>query len=178
MWAAQSIETNAKQRFLTSGGLGSMGFGLPAAIGACFASNNAPVVLIAGDGGFQCNLQELQTVARNRLPIKIVILNNHCHGMVRQFQDDYFGARHQSTRWGYDAPAFARLAEAYGIQARHVQTPEECTDAMVWLWSDPQSPALLEIEIGPDVNAYPKMAFGRPLREMEPFARSTEMEST
>ncbi len=89
MWAAQSLDLNGDQRFLTSGGMGSMGFSLPAAIGAAVSSGK-PVVVVAGDGGFQCNIQELQTVVRNGLPVKIVIVNNLCHGMVRQFQESYF----------------------------------------------------------------------------------------
>ena len=68
--------------------------------------------MIAGDGGFQCNIQELQTVVRNKLPIKIIIVNNKTHGMVRQFQDSYLGQRYQSTLWGYDAPDFLELAKA------------------------------------------------------------------
>ena len=103
MWAAQSIDIAGDERFLTSGGMGSMGFALPAAIGAAF-STRQPVVVIAGDGGFQCNIQELQTVVRNRLPIKMIVINNTCHGMVRQFQESYFDARYQSTLWGYSAP--------------------------------------------------------------------------
>ena len=85
MWAAQSIEVAPGQRWLTSGGMGSMGFALPAAIGAVTAVDSRPVVVIAGDGGFQCNLQELQTIIRNKMPVKIVVMNNRAHGMVRQF---------------------------------------------------------------------------------------------
>ena len=84
--AAQSLELTAEQRFMTSGGMGAMGFALPAAIGAACARPGQPIVMIAGDGGFQLNIQELQTVVRNQLPLKMIILNNRCHGMVRQFQ--------------------------------------------------------------------------------------------
>ena len=79
-----------------------------------------PVVVIAGDGGFQVNIQELQTVQRNGLPLKMVVLNNQCHGMVRQFQQSYFEERYQSTYWGYSAPRFAHVAEAYGMAAATV----------------------------------------------------------
>lgn len=78
MWCAQSLELNENQLFLTSGGMGAMGYSLPAAIGASITMNNAPIVALAGDGGFQINIQELQTIRRNNLPIKILILNNHC----------------------------------------------------------------------------------------------------
>jgi acetolactate synthase-1/2/3 large subunit len=177
MWAAQSIDIGADERFLTSGGMGSMGFALPAAIGAAF-STHQPVVVIAGDGGFQCNIQELQTVVRNRLPIKMIVINNTCHGMVRQFQESYFDARYQSTLWGYSAPDFERVACGYGIAARTTERPEDIDDAVRWLWENPSQPALLQVTVDTYANAYPKIAFGRPITEMEPHAKPIEMEST
>ena len=178
MWAAQSLELNERQRFLTSGGMGSMGFALPASIGAAFARPNEPVVVIAGDGAFQCNIQELQTVVRNRLPLKIVIINNHCLGMVRQFQETYFDSRYQSTLWGYSAPDFAKVASAYGLECRRIESSTEVEDALRWLWAQPQMPMLLEISIKSSVNVYPKMAFGRPITDMEPLFQPKEMEGT
>ena len=177
MWAAQSLELGADQRFLTSGGMGAMGFGLPAAIGAAIAADR-PVVLIAGDGGFQLNIQELQTIVRNALPIKLVVLDNKCHGMVRQFQESYFGARYQSTCWGYSAPDFAAIAAAYRIASSTVKAPADVGAAMERLWRDPREPFLLHVEIDTFANAYPKLAFGRPISEMEPFATPIAMEST
>jgi acetolactate synthase-1/2/3 large subunit len=177
MWAAQSLELNLGQRFLTSGGMGAMGFGLPAAIGAAFATGK-PVVIIAGDGGFQLNIQELQTIVRNNLPLKIVVMNNGCHGMVRQFQDSYFKGRVQSTVWGYSAPSFKAVAEAYGIKALQINDPTQVDDAFAQLWADPEAPFLIEIIIDEKLNVYPKMAFGRPIAEMEPFVKPIEMEST
>ena len=177
MWAGQSLELLPGQRFLTSGGLGSMGFGLPAAIGACLAAKGRPIVLIAGDGGFQTNIQELQTVARNLLPIKMVIVNNRSHGMVRQFQQSYFDSRYQSTVWGYSAPDFAAVASAYGIPSKRVETEEHAGEALSWLVSEP-GPALLDVRISPEANTYPKIAFGRPITEMEPFATPVGMEAT
>lgn len=178
MWAAQSLELGANHRFLTSAGMGSMGFGLPAAIGTCFSSLMRPVVLIAGDGAFQTNIQELQTVVRNKLPLKIVIINNGCHGMVRQFQETYFEGRYQSTLWGYSAPDFVQVAKAYGIQAHTVANECEVEREVKWLWDDPEQPALLEVMVDTYANAYPKLAFGRPITEMEPFAKPLEMEGT
>ena len=178
MWAAQSLELGPDQRFLTSGGMGSMGFALPAAIGAALAAAPRPIVVIAGDGGFQSNIQELQTIIRNRLPIKIVVINNGCHGMVRQFQESYFDGRYQSTMWGYSAPDFERVGAAYGISSRSVKEPEAVEQSMQWLWEDPAEPALLQVVVSPTANAYPKMAFGRPITEMEPFAAPLGMEST
>jgi acetolactate synthase-1/2/3 large subunit len=176
MWAAQSLDLGKGQRFLTSGGMGSMGFALPAAIGAAMATKK-PVVMIAGDGGFQCNIQELQTVAQHRLPVRMVVVDNACLGMVRQFQESYFEGRYQSTMWGYGAPDFVRVAEAYGIGARAIEAPEELEAATHWL-GQAQGPALLHVKIDLRANAYPKIAFGRPMSDMEPFEKPIAMEST
>ncbi|HET7052932.1 MAG TPA: thiamine pyrophosphate-binding protein [Solirubrobacterales bacterium] len=176
MWAAQSLELSGDQRFLTSGGMGAMGSALPMAVGAAMASG-APVVAVAGDGGFQLNIQELQTVSRNRLPVKMAILDNGCHGMVRQFQESYFDGRYQSTIWGYSAPSFVAVAEAYGIPGRRVQEPGEVAAAVEEMWAA-DGPYLLEAAIDPKANAYPKIAFGHPISEMEPFVAPRAMEST
>jgi acetolactate synthase-1/2/3 large subunit len=178
MWAAQSLELGAEQRFLTSGGMGSMGFGLPAGVGAAVSTPGKPVVVVAGDGGFQCNIQELQTIAHLGLPVKMVVLNNRCHGMVRQFQESYFDARYQSTYWGYSAPDFAAVARAYGIDAASVAEPAKVDESLARLWEHTEQPGLLEVAVDTFANAYPKIAFGRPISEMEPLARPLEMEST
>jgi acetolactate synthase-1/2/3 large subunit len=186
MWAAQSLVLHGGQRFLTSGGMGAMGFALPAAIGAALGSGR-PVVMVAGDGGFQLNIQELQTVVRNRLPLKLVVLNNRSHGMVRQFQESYFEGRFQSTVVGYDAPDFARVAAAYGLPSRRLEAERladgaaqerAVAEALAWLWAEPDAPALLEVCIPMAANVYPKLAFGRPITEMEPLAKPVEMEGT
>jgi acetolactate synthase-1/2/3 large subunit len=178
MWAAQSLQLEVGQRFLTSGGMGAMGFALPTAIGASLSVGAKPVVVVAGDGGVQLNIQELQTIRRLNLPVKIIVLNNHCHGMVRQFQESYFDERYQSTIWGYSAPSFHLVAAAYGIPSRQVASPDMLNSALDECWQNPDSPFLLEVTVDSDVNAYPKMAFGRPISEMEPLAEPTEMEST
>ena len=105
---------------MTSAGMGAMGYALPAAIGASFASAKKPIVMIAGDGGFQLNIQELQTVVHHHLPLKMIILNNNSLGMIRQFQDSYFDGRYQSTAWGYSAPNFEAIGSAYGIDSRTI----------------------------------------------------------
>ncbi|HEV7770443.1 MAG TPA: thiamine pyrophosphate-binding protein [Solirubrobacterales bacterium] len=176
MWAAQSLELSGEQRFLTSGGMGAMGSALPLAVGAAVASS-APVVMIAGDGGFQLNIQELQTVARNEMPVKMVVLDNGCHGMVRQFQESYFDGRYQSTVWGYSAPSFVAVANAYGIPARRVEEPSDVAAAVEEMWAT-EGPCLLEVAIDLNANAYPKIAFGHPISEMEPFVEPRAMEST
>jgi acetolactate synthase-1/2/3 large subunit len=178
MWAAQSLEVGASQRWLTSGGMGAMGFALSAAVGAAITLAPRAVVVIVGDGSLQCNLQELQTVVRNRLPVKIVVINNHCHGMVRQFQQSYFKEHYQSTLWGYDAPDFARIAQAYGIRSFKVDNQDQVEAGLGRLWEDPDAPFLLDVTIDTFTNVYPKIAFGRPLTEMEPDSKPTAMEST
>lgn len=177
-WAAQSLELGPQQLFLTSAGLGSMGYALPAALGMCFATGRQPVVMIAGDGGFQMNVQELQTIAHHQLPVKLVVVNNNCLGMIRQFQDSYFEGRYQSTFWGYSAPDFTKLAAAYGIAALTVADPTSLDEATAWLWQNPQEPALLQVMVDSHTNCYPKLAYGRPITEMEPFAKPLEMEGT
>jgi acetolactate synthase I/II/III large subunit len=178
MWAAQSLELGADQRFITSGGMASMGFALPASLGASLAYPGHPVVLVAGDGGFQFNIQELETIIKNKLPIKIVVINNECYGMVRQFQESYFNKRYQSTYWGYSAPDFSKIAQAYGIQSLTIDKPKDVISALKQMWKDPQTPFLLQVMINPLVNTYPKIAFGLPITEMEPLAKPIAMEGT
>ncbi|MBB6502401.1 thiamine pyrophosphate-binding protein [Pedobacter cryoconitis] len=180
MWAAQSLEINKGQHFLTSGGMGAMGFSLPAGIGASIALDKQPVIVLIGDGCMQINIQELQTIVRNKLPIKIVVLNNRTLGMIRQFQDSYFESRYQSTYWGYDAPDFDKVANAYGISSRTIDVSEDVTEAVSWFWTKENldKPQLLQVMIDPHTNTYPKIAFGRPITEMEPFAKPIEMEGT
>jgi len=178
MWAAQSLDLNADQQFLTSGGMGAMGFALPATIGAAMVVAPRPVVVVAGDSGFQLNIQELQTIVRNQLPVKIVVMNNRSQGMIRQFQQTYFDQRYQSSVWGYSTPDFARVAEAYGIAGRTLEDESETEEALRWFWQEPSEPALLQVMIDTNANAYPKIAFGKPLTEMEPFASPVGLEST
>jgi acetolactate synthase-1/2/3 large subunit len=180
MWAAQSIDLNGDQTFFTSAGMGAMGYSLPAGIGACFAHDIKPVVVIVGDGCMQINIQELQTISRNKLPVKIVVLNNKNLGMIRQFQDSYFESRYQSTYWGYSAPDFEKVAKAYEIDSITINSEAEIEEASKWMWNEENAdkPVLLQVMIDPHTNTYPKIAFGRPITEMEPFAKPIEMEGT
>jgi acetolactate synthase I/II/III large subunit len=176
MWAAQSLEIGDTQRFLTSGGMGAMGFALPAAMGAAITLKK-PVVMIAGDGGFQLNIQELQTIFRNKLPVKMVVINNNSLGMIRQFQDSYFDSRYQSTSWGYSAPDFSKIATAYCIESMSIDDEVDMESAVQWLLND-SAPKLLQVAVSFKANAYPKIAFGKPITEMEPFFKPIAMEAT
>jgi acetolactate synthase-1/2/3 large subunit len=167
MWASQSYELANDQLFLSSGGMGAMGYSLPASIGASIALGSKPVVALAGDGGFQINIQELQTIRRNNLPIKMVILNNHCLGMIRQFQDSYFDSCYQSTVWGYNTPDFTKVALAYGIDSYSINNKEDIETGLAKLWGNPSAPFLLDVSLDIHTNVFPKMMFGSPITKME-----------
>ena len=166
MWTAQSLELQTNQRALFSGGMGAMGFALPTAIGACFASQQETVV-ISGDGGIQCNIQELETIRHHNLPIKIVIINNQSLGMVQQFQEDYCGGRLQSTRWGYSAPDFCKVAKGYAIPGKKLTKPQDETALLKW-FHDSNGPTLLEVTVDPFLKLFPKTTYGKVLDQMDP----------
>jgi acetolactate synthase-1/2/3 large subunit len=174
MWAAQSLELSENQRFITSGGMGSMGFALPAAVGAVLTTGQ-PAVMISGDGGMQLNIQELQTIRHHQLPVKMVVLNNQSLGMVRQFQESYFQGRYPGTRWGYSAPDFSEVARAYRIESHSVTESRSLPEALQKCWADSRAPFLLQVAIDVSANAYPKIAFGKPMTDMEPFAKPADL---
>ena len=174
MWAAQSFEIKKNQRMLISGGMGSMGFALPAAIGASFAAPNKQVIVIVGDGGFQMNIQELQTIVRNKLPIKIFLINNECLGMVRQFQELYFDKRCLSTLNGYDCPNFVEIVEGYGIQSEIVCTIKDFKKITSSKLTD-QLPYFVDVRIPTESNVNPKLEFNRPIEEQSPYLNENEL---
>ena len=166
MWAAQYYGSANGSRFITSGGLGTMGFGLPAAIGAQVAVPDAEVWVLAGDGGFQMNIQELATVVQERLPLRIAVLNNGYLGMVRQWQEFFYDENYESTQ--LLSPDFARVAEAYGISGHRAATPEESSEAIsqTHSWN---GASLIEFAIageGEEGNVYPMVPAGAALDEM------------
>jgi len=176
MWAAQSLVVKASQRFLTQGGMASMGSALPMAIGASFAKPGKIIVVITGDGGFQLNLQELQTVYHHNLPIKIILLNNNCYGMVRQFQEQYFNSRFQSTVIGYSSPDFQDIVSAYKIQAMKIARSAEITSALHRLFSTMQ-PKFLEISIEIEHKVTPKLSVNKPIEDQDPLLPREELKS-
>ncbi len=164
MWVAHYYCFHRSRSFLTSGGLGTMGYGLPAAIGAQFGRPESTVVAVLGDGGFQMNSQELATVALYQLPIKICLLNNGFLGMVRQWQELFFEGRYSAVDMGGN-PDFVRLAEAYGLTARRVTAAREVTSALEWAFEE-RGPVLVEFAVDPLENVYPMVPAGGTLREM------------
>src|SRR5450432_1676069 len=177
MWAAQLIRFNEPRLWVNSGGLGSMGFGLPAAIGAQFARPDKLVFCIAGDGGFQMSIPELGTIASNGLPIKIVVMNNGHLGMVRQWQTLFYNNRLSAVE--LDAfPDAEKLAAAYGFKGRTVEKPSELTAALEEAVNEP-GPYLLNVKVTQFECVYPMVPAGGAVNEMvlgppEPVAVPSE----
>ncbi|HEY0733462.1 MAG TPA: biosynthetic-type acetolactate synthase large subunit [Herpetosiphonaceae bacterium] len=163
MWAAQLIDWLHPHTHITSGGLGTMGFALPAAMGAQIARPDEVVWAIAGDGGFQMNMQELATIMQEQLPIKIAIINNGYLGMVRQWQELFHERRYSATpMW---SPDFVKVAEAYGIPGMRITHQSQVADAINAAYQTP-GPVLLEFQVEREVNVYPMVAPGASISEM------------
>jgi acetolactate synthase-1/2/3 large subunit len=163
MWAAQFHTYKKPRQFITSGGLGTMGYGLPAAIGAQIGQPKEKVVLIAGDGSIQMNIQELGTAQAYNIPIKIVIFNNKYLGMVRQWQEIFFEKRYSSTK--IPAPNFVKMGEAYGIWSKSVDKKSELDSALKEAMEH-QGPAILDVHIPEEENVYPMVPAGAGLKDM------------
>jgi acetolactate synthase-1/2/3 large subunit len=157
MWVAQHYRFRRLNSFFTSGGLGTMGYSLPAALGVQVAHPNDPVWVVVGDGGFQMNLQELATIVQERLPIRIVIMDNGYLGMVRQWQELFHGARYIGTP--ISGPDFVQLAASYGIPARRVNATADLEEAFK-LARQAKGPFLLDCKVERDENVYPMVQPG------------------
>jgi acetolactate synthase-1/2/3 large subunit len=164
MFAAQYYLYDRPRTFLSSGGLGTMGYGLPAAIGAQVAMPGKLVVDIAGDGSIQMNIQELATAVQYRLPVKVVILNNGSLGMVRQWQELFFQGKLSHTCLP-QIPDFVRLAEAYGAAGFRATKPEQVRDVLRKGFAAP-GPAIIDIVTDPNEMVYPMVPAGAPLTKM------------
>ena len=182
MWSAQYYKIDSPKLLLTSGGLGTMGFGLPAAMGAAFATGQS-VWNISGDGGIQMNIQELATIKINRVNVKTIILNNEYLGMVRQWQDMFYDKRYSSTCLTADAgcdgcgeeqscnkrdvytPDFVKLTESYGIAAKRITDPKDVTAALKWAY-ELDGPCVLEFMVEPEENVFPMVPAGAALDDI------------
>lgn len=165
IWTAQSFKLKPRQRLFFSGGMGSMGYSLPAAIGIHYATNR-PIICINGDGGLQMNIQELMLVAREKLPIKIFVINNNSLGMIRHFQKMYFESRFYYTTEteGYNTPDFCGIAEAYGIKSHYIDCIEDIRDIEF-----DNGPELYNICLKGVTEVSPKLEFGKPNQDQEPL---------
>ena len=161
MWAHQHIGRDHARSFLSSGGLGTMGFGFPAAIGAKFGCPDKQVVCVAGDGSFQMNSQEMATAAINNAAVKVFLLDNRALGMVHQWQKLFYHERYSSTILD-PVPDFVKLADAYGWEGERIEKPEEVAPAIARMLAS-DKPYLLDVAISPDQNVYPMVAPGAAL---------------
>jgi acetolactate synthase-1/2/3 large subunit len=164
MWAAQYFKFEEPRRWMTSGGLGTMGYGLPAALGVQVAHPDALVIDIAGEASILMNIQEMSTVSQYRLPVKIFILNNQYMGMVRQWQELLHGGRYAES---YTAalPDFVKLADAFGAAGRRVEDPAAVDDAIQWMLAEPRA-VILDIAVDPAENCFPMIPSGAAHNEM------------
>ena len=163
MWAAQYLSRSHPRSFLSSGGLGTMGFGFPAAIGAALACPDAQVVCIAGDGSFQMNEQELATAKAYHTPVKVLIIDNACLGMVHQWQQFFYRKRYSQTELHCN-PDFIMLAHAYGWRARRVEALADLGDALSEMLES-EGPFLLDVSVSPEQNVMPMVVPGGALLE-------------
>ena len=163
MWAAQHYGFKKPRQWISSGGLGTMGFGFPAAIGAYYAKPDETVVVIAGDGSFQMNIQELGTVSQYNIPVKILILNNMYLGMVRQWQELFYDRRYSYTE--LPPVDFVGIAKAYGIEGRKVDCAGDVEDALRTAINH-NGPYLLDFRIEREENVFPMVPAGAAISEM------------
>jgi acetolactate synthase-1/2/3 large subunit len=164
MWAANRIGFEQPRQWLTSGGLGTMGFGLPAALGAQSAFPQRQVVCVSGDGSLLLNLQELATAAHERLAVKVILIDNASLGMVRQQQDMFWDGRRAASEFA-DTMDWRMLAGGFGVAARSVDQADGLADALAATLAEP-GPALLRIAVAPLADALPMFVPGGPAREM------------
>ena len=164
VWIAQSMQVKPYQRILFSGGHGAMGYSLPAAIGAAIATKK-PVVCCVGDGGFQMNLQELEFIAREKLPIKIILMNNQALGMIHHFQEMYFSSNYMQTdsKTGYTVPNFEAIVQAYGLRT----VSGANIDDLLSVFED-DGPAFIELRLPESTHVYPKLGLNTPIHRQEP----------
>lgn len=164
MWAAQYYKCSRPRSFISSGGLGTMGYGFPAAIGAKIACPDRIVFDIAGDGSFQMNIQELATAVYNKVNVKVAILNNGFLGMVRQWQELFYGRRYSQTRLSGN-PDFVKIAEGYGALGLRVETPEEVPLAIERAIAEDR-PVVIDFHVDPEENVYPMVPPGGAINDM------------
>ena len=176
MWTAQHFQFREPRRWINSGGLGTMGFGLPAAIGARMACPDRTVVCVTGDGSIQMSTKELSTCLQQKLPIKIVCLNNRYLGMVRQQQDLYHGQR-RSQSYMDAVPDFVKLAQAYGHRGLRVDRASQLSGALAEAFAARDELVFLDIAIDRSENVYPTLPPDQPLTRMilRPQVRSEEL---
>ncbi|RJP69730.1 MAG: biosynthetic-type acetolactate synthase large subunit [Ignavibacteriales bacterium] len=166
MWTAQFYKFNHSRSHLTSGGLGTMGFSVPAAIGACFGVKDRQVISISGDGGFQMNMQELITAVANKLPIKFLIMNNSFLGMVRQWQELFHAEKYSFTDLSHSNPDFMKIGEALGLASFSTDTPKNVDEILDKAFEINDRPVLIEFKVVKEEMVFPMVPSGGSIAEM------------
>jgi|TARA_B100001769_G_scaffold259027_1_gene238466 acetolactate synthase-1/2/3 large subunit len=164
MWSAQFLKCGVR-KWSSSAGLGTMGYGIPAAIGNQVAFPKNTVICITGDASIQMNIQELGTIAQYQLPVKIILLNNNWQGMVRQWQQSFYGERYSHSSMNEGMPNFVQLANAYGINAKQISSPNNLKEQLQEVLDTP-GPCLVDCQIIKDENCYPMVAPGKSNSQM------------
>jgi len=164
MWSAQFLKCGVR-KWSSSAGLGTMGYGIPAAIGNQVAFPKDTVICITGDASIQMNIQELGTIAQYQLPVKIILLNNNWQGMVRQWQQSFYGERYSHSSMNEGMPNFVQLANAYGINAKQISSPDNLKEQLQEVLDTP-GPCLVDCQIIKDENCYPMVAPGKSNAQM------------
>ncbi|CAD5913464.1 Acetolactate synthase large subunit [Planktothrix tepida] len=175
MWAAQFLK-NGPRQWISSAGLGTMGYGMPAAMGAKTALPNEEVICVAGDASIQMNIQELGTLSQYGIHVKTVIVNNGWQGMVRQWQETFYGERYSSSNMQPGMPDFVMLAQAYGVKGIKVTRREELKDAIAEMLAY-DGPVLMDVQVKRDENCYPMVAPGKSNAQMIGLPERTKLET-
>jgi acetolactate synthase-1/2/3 large subunit len=164
------------QRIFSNFGNSSMGYALPSAIGAAIGTGKQ-IICIDGDGGFQMNIQELQTLKNYNLPVKIIIINNGCYGIIKQFQDAYCESRYTATdgHKDYTLPDFEKVAKAYDIEALTIYGKEDIKEKLQYVM-DYDGPILCNLLIDEEQKLVPKLEFGNPLEDMSPYLTDKQIQ--
>ncbi len=174
-WTIQAYHVRASQRLISAMGNSPMGYSMAASMGASIALGKKPVIAIIGDGGFQINIQELQTIVHYKIPLKIFVLNNNAYGIIMQFQDMYFNSNYQATipKYGYSAPDITRVALAYGIPSVIIRNHKELNRGIRKVLAH-KGPIICNVMVPQHAKLIPKLEFGNPIEDLSPVLSDNE----
>ena len=177
-WALQALKVKKGQKLFSGFGHQPMGYALPAAISAAILKKNSKIISINGDAGIQLNIQELQTMVANKLPVKIIVLNNNGHGIIKQFQEQYLNKRYEATtpKTGVTNPNFAKVSKAYGIKYSLIKDNNKIKGILRAAIKS-NKPEFVEVLIKSDQKIIPKLQFGNPIEDLSPLLKKSEFES-
>lgn len=175
-WTIQAFHVKQGQRLFSAMGNSPMGYSMAAAMGASIALGKRPIICIIGDGGLQINIQELQTIMRYRIPLKVFILNNHSYGIIKQFQDLYFGGKYEATipKTGYSVPDFVKIIKAYGLACTSIKTHKEMPGVLRWVLRR-RGPVFCDVVVPDGAQLIPKLEFGKPIEDLSPLLPREEL---